>query len=131
MEATKELTDAADLLVMLEVLTEGLSQDMSGSATPPWAGIKLILRQSREAVLSAHEKVSRGNHSVVNYNEPVSQQRHDNFSTGSLADRVQQIPPAGASRARDLLNNVTSAGKVTRVQAPMPQKAVANDSNEL
>ena len=121
MEATKELTDAAELIAMLEVLTDGLSQDTSGMSTPPWAGIKLTLRQSREIILTAAERMGR---------ETSPMQRHDSFSSGTLADRVQQIPPAGGSRARDLLNNVTSAGKVTRVQAPM-QKAAANDSNEL
>lgn len=130
MEATKELTDAAELLSMLEVLTDGLSQDTTGMVTPPWAGIKLTLRQSREIVLSAQERLVRSN---VTFNEPTATGRHENFGSGNtLADRVQQIPPTGSSRARDLLNNVTAASKVTRVQSPLPQqKAAANDSNDL
>ncbi len=136
MEATKELTDAADLLTMLDCLTDSLSRDTSGTAVPPWAGIKLTIRQTREIILGTHEKISRQG----TYAEPYAQRQENTFAGAGLAERVQQIPPSSTgSRARDLLNNVAAAGKVTRVQAPVQnvpnvqnvQKTAANESNDM
>ena len=135
MEATKELTDAADLLTMLDCLTDSLSRDTTGTAVPPWAGIKLTIRQTREIILGTHEKISRQG---GGYMEPMSQRQENQYMGGGLADRVQQIPPTSTgSRARDLLNNVAAAGKVTRVQAPAQNpvhnvtKTAANESNDM
>ena len=135
-DSFKKLTDAVDLINMLEYLTEGLSGANGGmpAESLPWGGLRLTLRQTRESILSAYEELlgsgdftSAARDGVNATSQPVTSQ--------SLADRVQQVAPgtgaagagvgaaAGGSRVRELLNKVGSSTP-QRAAGPTPKVTV-------
>ncbi|MBL7661336.1 hypothetical protein JNK13_01150 [bacterium] len=87
-ESVRQLGEAIDLLGMVEYLLDRAPREnLSTSGGLPWGGIKLTLRQSKQAVMEAREKLSRDS-------------RYESIIAPSLSDRVQQIP---TGRAREIV----------------------------
>ncbi len=118
-ESLKQVTDAVDLIRMLEHLTDNYARGNSNVNEVPWAGIRLTLAQSREILSLAKDRMSRG---AANYDS-----RYDNAPQQgpALADRAPQgNAPQGGGRMRELLNNsgnVTSGARTTAGKVSGPE----------
>lgn len=140
----KQMSDAIDLLQMLEQLTDGLSR--ADAQTPkknnqlPWAGMRLTLNQARQLLLFSYEKffqsaqyepqpavvrqleVQNGQHE--NRGMPAVRNGASRPVATSLADRVQPVP----GRVRDLTSNGSGLprDKQNRSVLPLNKQSPAN-----
>jgi hypothetical protein len=94
-----QLSDAVDLLKMLEHLTESFRGVNAGGPGVPWAGILLTLQQSRGLVSSALESLT------------VTSDRQG-------PREGQEAPRAGV---RELVDDANYQGTFQRVQLPREQ----------
>lgn len=104
-EPLRQLSDALELLGMLEYLSDRLTREETPNADIPWGGFKLSLRQAREIITAVREKLAQGL-----YAEPSAPPRRDLANAGgaTLAERVQQIPISGR-RAREISASASNA----------------------
>ena len=55
-KALHQLTEAADLISMLEALTNSVAMESQASA--PWGGLKITLRNVRQMILASHDTLA-------------------------------------------------------------------------
>lgn len=134
----KQLSDANDLVYMLEHLVASFASGSLGNSDVPWAGIRLTLRQVRESISSAQESMIVGNATSAESGVAMNESHHSPFADRSiggslsvapgpdrsLADRVMPVPTRGVGRARELSQAVgnSNIGRVepgpTRTDVP-------------
>jgi len=139
----KQLSDANDLVYMLEHLVASFASGSLGNSDVPWAGIRLTLRQVRESISSAQESMIVGNAASAESGVVMNESHHSPFADRSvadrsiggslsvapgpdrsLADRVMPVPARGVGRARELSQAVgnSNIGRVepgpTRTEVP-------------
>lgn len=116
----KQLSDANDLVYMLEHLVSSFANGSLGNSDVPWAGIRLTLRQVRESISSAQESMIVGNAASAESGVVINESHHSPFADRSiggaglapdrsLADRVMPVPARGVGRARELTQAVGNA----------------------
>lgn len=97
-DSQRRLSNAGDLLVMLEHLCDGLAQRGGHNGDAPWRGIKLTLRQIRNIIVDIHQSLDQ-------QDLPEEKSREidisEKLALSSLAARIQKVP-SGAGRIREL-----------------------------
>ncbi len=108
---------------MLELLSTGLSNNSKGEV--PWPGIRLTLRQAREAVLGARETVAVESAHAVE--APVSRERveSERRRNSSIADRILQVSPQ-EGRVRELVDNSNGRTISEMKMSPHNREKLAN-----
>jgi len=94
----RQLSDAIDLIAMLEHLSKSIDGSKRINSEVPWAGIKITLSQSRQLLEQTYKDLYRRTDSA----EPVAAPIKQSTRSSSLADRVQPLPQL-AGYVRDLL----------------------------
>lgn len=121
-DPNRQLGDAADLLYMLELLTTGLATSSKGDI--PWPGVRLTLRQAREAVLAAKETLALEALETQSNRERLLPRRNTSVN---LAERILQVP-ATEGRVRELSDRGDQRGFGSRMEANTlgPKDKLAN-----
>jgi hypothetical protein len=97
-EGLKQLSDAADLLNMLEQLVDSLARRDGVSDITPWRGIRLTLGQARTWVTRASEVLSQDLALEQSFmNEPMAT-KPQRIASSPLAGRIQKAPISGRVR---------------------------------
>ena len=122
----KQLTDAIDLLSMLEQLSRRLGAETRSDDSSPWAGVGLTVSRSRELVLAAYQQLQR--ESLVSAGGELSPSAFipktaaaaaggfaadpnsgsdEGLSVSPLAGRVQRVP-SRVGRVRELISGAAA-----------------------
>ena len=90
----KELTEASDLLTLLERLMDGCSRQDGSDQEHPWEGMRVALSESRRRIAKASEAMIRGLYAeelTANHAPATGNGQTQRPLRGSLASRIQRL----------------------------------------